>query len=422
MARKYYIITGLIVFALSLLLWQVFVRRQPPLTPLRVVIASPGIKLPENPHLQHLFSDYAVQIDALMLSAGTPGAAIAVVKDSSVVYLRALGVKSAGTVDSVTVNTVFRIASVSKCFASFLTGILIEDSLLSWNDPVVRYLPGFSLKSPEQTQRLTIKHVLSHTVGLPYHTYTNLVEEGDDLQDMLSRLKDVNLANDVGMQYSYQNVAYSLIGEVIHAATGKTYDAWMMERVFTPLKMRNASITYEGIMGNGNIARPHKQNHGKWVPARITNTYYNVAPAGGVNASITDMAQWMIALLGQRENVISQSTLSTLFSPVIKAPSKNRNYGRLHKLSDSYYGLGWRVLYYPDDTLIYHGGFVNGYRSEVAVNVKDHVAICILANAPGELADNGIPLFFNLFKTQRDSILRWDDRQRKLLLESLSHP
>ena len=89
-----------------------------------------------------------------------------------------------------------------------------------------------------------------------------------------------------------------------------------------------------------------------------------------------------------------------LYSPVVKAPSKNRNYGRMHRLSNSYYGLGWRVLHYPNDTLIYHGGYVNGYRSEVAVNPKEKIAVCILANAPGELADNGIPLFFNLFEIE----------------------
>jgi beta-lactamase class C len=116
----------------------------------------------------------------------------------------------------------------------------------------------------------------------------------------------------------------------------------------------------------------------------------------------------MVALLGNRPDVIHRETLDTLFSPEIKAPSKNRNYGRRHRLSDSYYGLGWRILHYPDDTLVYHGGYVNGYRSEVAVNQKDNIAICILANAPGELPDNGIPIFFDLLKKYRGEIALWD--------------
>jgi beta-lactamase class C len=149
---------------------------------------------------------------------------------------------------------------------------------------------------------------------------------------------------------------------------------------------------------------------GRWRTTPITDTYYNVAPAAGVNASISDMAKWLVALLGNRPDVIRQRTLDHLFAPYVKAPSKNRNYGRLHRLSKSYYGMGWRVLHYPHDTLIYHGGYVNGYRSEVAVNQRDRVAVCILANAPGALADNGIPLFFNLFESRRDSIRFWDQQ------------
>jgi beta-lactamase class C len=111
--------------------------------------------------------------------------------------------------------------------------------------------------------------------------------------------------------------------------------------------------------------------------------------------------------------VIGRTTLDSLYAPVVKARSKNRNYGRTHRLSNSYYGLGWRVLHYPNDTLIYHGGFVNGFRSEVAVHPKTKIAVCILANAPGALADNGIPLFFDLFESKRDSIMSWEADARK---------
>lgn len=92
----------------------------------------------------------------------------------------------------------------------------------------------------------------------------------------------------------------------------------------------------------------------------------------------------------------------------------------MHRLSDSFYGLGWRILHYPNDTLIYHGGYVNGYRSEVAVNPHDKIAVCILANAPGDLADNGIPLFFDLFNSKRDAINAWEEKYKLELTESVA--
>lgn len=406
---KHWIFIGILLLLLPLLIGQVFTSgKEKP----QIKVVKPVVKREVNPHLERAINDFETQFEMLMMSAETPGAAVAIVKDSTIVYLKGFGLREWGTKDSVDTHTVFRLASVSKCFASFLTGILVEDSLLQWNDSVKKYVPGFRLNSEEATDALTVRHVLSHTTGLPMHAYTNLVEEGLPLQDLLKRLEDVPLAAKVGDMYSYQNVAYSIVAEVIQYGTGKSYEAWMKEQVFNPLGMRDASLDYISMVSNPNIAKPHMPRKGGWKKVSINNTYYNVAPAGGVNASISDMAQWMVALLGHKENVISNATLTTLFSPVVKAPSKNRNYRKVNRYSDSFYGLGWRILHYPDDTLVYHGGFVNGYRSEVAVDPKEDIAVCILTNAPGALADNGIPLFFNIYKEYRHAVNEWDENQR----------
>jgi beta-lactamase class C len=419
--RKRYIFLAILLLALPLILVQMLVSKkaEADIAPIK---ASPAPKPDPNPFIVELLAEYEEKIDSLSNKSHTPGAAIAIVYDTTIVFLKGIGVRKIGTHDQVDRHTVFRLASVSKCFASFLTGILVEDSVLHWHDQVTQYLPGFSLQSSEETQKLTLANVLSHTTGLPYHTYTNMVEEGEGITTLLGRLKDVKLSAGVGKEYSYQNVGYSIIGEVMKSITGKGYDTLLQEKVFAPLKMRDASANYFSIAENTNHATPHVFQKGKLSPAIITNTYYNVAPAGGVNASISDMANWMVALLGNHEEIISRQTLNTLYSPFIPAHSKNRNYGKVHRISKAYYGLGWRILHYPTDTVIYHGGYVNGYRSEVAVNTKSHMAICILANAPGELADNGIPVFYNLLYAKRDSIQAWEDRKREKLNEKVILP
>jgi beta-lactamase class C len=307
-------------------------------------------------------------------------------------------------------ESVFRLASVSKCFAPILTGLLVEDSLLGWNDKIIQHVPDFALKSPEQTALLSIKHVLSHTPGLPYHTYTNLIEDGEDLHSMLQKLRDVNMINKVGTVYSYQNVAYSVISEVIQSATGKTYEQLMTERIFKPLQMDHASICYDSINKNSNVARPHKLTRKGLKTTSILKTYYNVAPAGGVNASVSDMALWIKALLGHRQDVISKSVLDEVFTPVIKAPYKNRNFRKWMRPTGSYYALGWRVLDFKDESLYYHGGYVNGYRSELAINRKENIGICVLTNLPGALSDNAVPIFFKLYQEHRDAIHAWENR------------
>ena len=372
--------------------------------------AAPPLAKPRkliNPYLQSFLSSYEIQLRQSLSQTGTPGAAAAIVYDSSIVFQKGFGVKANGSSDSVDVNTVFRIGSVSKGFASFLTGILVEEGVLSWNDCVVNYYPEFALQSEDHTQNLNLIHVLSHTTGLPYHTYTNLIEEGLPLSNILNMLPQVELIGDPGEIYSYQNVVYSTIGEVIHCATDLSYETLMAERVFKPLGMHHASLSYDRIVGENDVAMPHQRLRKGWQPVPISENYYNASPAGGINASIGDMAKWMLALLGNREDVISKNTLHTLCQPVIKTRLKNWRFRKLPGYESAYYGLGWRVLHYDTDTLIYHGGYVNGYRSEIAFSPRDRIGICILMNAPTAFANQSIPQFLTHYNQYRGRINHW---------------
>ena len=102
-----------------------------------------------DPTLARILIAYEEYIFESLKQTGTPGAAIAIVKDSSIIYLNAFGVKEEGRKDPIDVHTAFRLASVSKSVTASLAGILVEDSVFSWDDPVVKFLPEFKLKSEE---------------------------------------------------------------------------------------------------------------------------------------------------------------------------------------------------------------------------------------------------------------------------------
>jgi len=364
-----------------------------------------------NPYVEKLLLAYEEEMIDLLLKTKTPGLAIAIVQDSTILFMKGYGLREVGTTDSVNEHTVFRLASVSKCFAPLLTGLLVQDSLLQWEDRVIDHFANFELKSKRNTDSLRLSHVLSHTTGLPYHTYTTLVEDGLDLRRMLGELKNVNVIAKPGELYSYQNVAYSIIAEVIRSRTGKPYEQVMEERIFRPLNMGDASMSYEAIMQNENVARPHLHWRRGWTPTTISNTYYNVGPAGGVNASISDMAAWLSVMLGSNSDFVTGETLDRIFTPVVKAKSKNRYFRKWVGRSKAHYAMGWRVLNFQNDTILYHGGYVRGYRSEVAIDRRSRIGICVLSNGPGRLVDNSVPMFFNMFYNQRDSILHWQNQQ-----------
>lgn len=373
-----------------------------------------------NPYIQQVAQSYGKFIEQAVRRGMAPGAAVAIVSDTSIIFLKGFGLKLSGTTDSIDVNTVFRLGSVSKCFASVLAGTLVNNHLIQWDDPVIKYYPQFKLKSSEHAEKVTIRHVLSHTTGLPYHAYTNMIEEHIPLDTLLASLKDVKLFGEPGQLYSYQNVGYSLIEKVVETATHQSFEMALTENVFKPLHMLNSSASYQAITHNPNVAKPHFFSRKRWVPVPISDTYYNVSPAGGVNASIGDMALWLKSLLAGGDEIMADTTLTEIFEPQVKAISKNRNFYRWKRPRSSYYALGWRVINFQNDQLLYHGGYVNGYRSEVAIDQKNKIAICVLTNSPGNLADLSIPEFFKRYGQKADSITYWQRQHTPIYVRHTS--
>jgi beta-lactamase class C len=350
-----------------------------------------------DPRWDELLTNYEDFIQQSIDNRLAPGAAVVIVKDSSIVYMKGFGYRHAGTKEPVDANTIFRLGSVSKCFASVLSGMLVQENIFRWDDPVINYVPHFALKTKEQTQGISLRHILSHTTGLPYHAFTNLVEEGNSLDTMVYHLRELDLLGKPGQLYSYQNVAYSVIGQVIQAATGKTYEAMMQEKIFAPLHMTRASLNFDAIKTEKNMAMPHRHSASGWAATKLSSTYYNVGPAGGINASISDMGLFLTSLTRDNHPLLDSTTQDQIFHPFVRASAKNRHFYSWKRPTSAYYGMGWRIINFKDDVVYYHGGYVNGFRSEIAIHPKDNIAICVLVNSTGPLADQSIPEFFRKY-------------------------
>ncbi|UCH15311.1 MAG: beta-lactamase family protein, partial [Bacteroidales bacterium] len=326
-----------------------------------------------------------------------PGAAVTIVKDSGIKWLKGYGVKEAGTNDSVDINTVFRIGSVSKGFAAVITGIMIKKNVLNWDDKVKTHLSDFLLKDSVNTNELTIRNIISHTTGLPKHTYTNLLDRNVPYDDIIKLLVDVPAISAPGEVYSYQNVVFSLIGNILQKITGKCYNSLVVEEIFEPLEMHNSSIDFYNLVNSNNLARPHVKINNTYKSRKNSEKYYSVSPASGVNMSISDMSKWLAALLGNNPDVIDTVLLKEIFKPHIRTYIKYKYYKYWKDLGDLHYGLGWRVFNYRGKEIIYHGGYVNGYRAEVALSPEEGIGIAVLMNSSSKLAHKCIPQFFDIY-------------------------
>lgn len=351
----------------------------------------------ENYTLSPFFKEFEDSLKLHLQQEKIPAAAIAVVRDSSVVYIKGFEYSETDLNDSLSLTTVFRLGSLSKGFAAVLTGMLVEQGVLDWHDKVVKNVPNFALKDTAQTQRIEIRHILSHTSGLPYHAYTNLIEDGLSLDKIIPKLASLDLIGKEGEFYAYQNATFAIIEKVIESVTDSSYSTLLRHKIFKAIQMKNASVSYDGLIEAENLAKPHGYNSRQedYVSLRNSKKYYNAVSAGGVNASISDMAQWMLLLLGNHPEIISDKTLDYIFKPIIKV--NTWRYSRRWGIRRSFYALGWRVLKFRERNIAFHGGYVNGYRSEIAIDRKNKLGICVLFNSPHHYAGQIIPNFFNAY-------------------------
>lgn len=356
---------------------------------------------PLDPDLEAFLKDYHRYFEDTMILTMTPGAAVAIVKDSQVVFLHGYGVRAEGSPEPVDEHTVFRIGSLSKGFASILTGLVVEEGKLKWYDKVQGFIPDFNMKDPEQAKRLEVRHLLTQTTGLPYHAFSNLIERGFSVQYILQQYPLAKLAGKEGEYFSYQNAAYSLIEPILQSATGKPFNELLATKIFRPIGMQDASSDYESMVNSPNHALPHRYRYGAWEADSITHRYYNFPAAGGVNASITDMSKWLVALLGYKAKVMSHSVLRDVFTPIIGTGLERPTLAGFIDRDSAFYGKGWRILERGQDTLVYHAGFVNNFLSEIAFNRRDGIGICVLFNAPTPVGGKCISAFFRRWEKAR---------------------
>jgi len=229
-----------------------------------------------------------------------PGIAVAIVKDGKVVLTRGYGVRKIGEPTAVDEHTLFGIASNTKAFTAAALSILVDEGKLAWDEPVTKYLPNFQMYDPYVTRELTIRDLLTHRSGLglgagdlmfwPNTTFTR--------EEIMHRIRYLKPTTSFRSRYAYDNVLYLVAGQMIPAITGKSWDDFIKERIFTPLAMTESNTSIKAIKPGANAISPHTKIDGKITPIPF-NDMENSAPAGAINSNVADMAKWVIVQLNK---------------------------------------------------------------------------------------------------------------------------
>ncbi len=346
--------------------------------------------------IKQTLADYQRWLNRIAERHAVAGLVTAVVIDGKVVFEGTVGYADAATKQPVTADTVFRLASLSKAFATAITGLLVDDGKLSWDTKLVDVLPYFKLRDMQAASQATVSDILGQRLGLPRNTYDNMLEGDIPYEELVRKLDEVKLVCGVGQCYGYQNVAFGMIGDVVLARTGDFFYHQVDKRIFYPLGMTTASYGRAALESSKSWARPHRASSRGWIPFDPSETYYRVAPAAGVNASLHDMEKWLIAQMGDRPDVLPTSLLDVLHTPGVATPSElHATPWRRARLTEAHYAMGWRVYEYGGETLIYHAGAVAGYRTMIGFFPKYHAGVVTLWNSTGPTPSGLMPMVFD---------------------------
>jgi len=345
--------------------------------------------------------DYALidqRLRELMQRKSMVGLAVGIVEGGEIRFLKGYGVTVAGGSDPVGTNTVFRWASLSKGVAADAVAMLAGENKLSLYEPVGKY--SATLRLPGGAESVaTVSDLLSHRLGLFSHANDSKLEDGMDPRFLRQTLATLHAICRPGQCHAYQNVAYDAASEVVEKVTGRPYRDVVRDRIFGPLGMTSATMTRQGLVTAPSWARPHAG--GVPRPEDVAEPYYRVPAAGGVNSSIKDLAIWMQAQMGMKNDVLAPDVLAAVQSPRAMTP---KELGRMRKFRErvhsASYGLGWRIYDYSGHKVIAHRGGVRGYRSLIMFDPVKKSGIVALwnssTNQPGGLEFEVMDMIYHL--------------------------
>lgn len=297
-----------------------------------------------------------------------PGLSLAVLRKGKVLKAKGYGFADLEWKIPATAQTVYQLASITKCFTATAVLQLVEDERLALQDKITARLPDL----PKAWSDITVWHLLTHTSGIKSYTQLGAIADNPhrdfDKREMIALVADLPLEFRPGERYDYSNTGYFLLGLLIERVSRQSYGAFLDQRIFKPAKMADTRINSfsdliprratgyvlrNGVIGNGVFVNPSQP-----------------FAAGALVTSVADLAKWDAALY--TEGILKQSTLEQMWRPA-----------KLGNGTWSNYGLGWGTGEWQGRRYVQHNGGIIGFSTHLRRGLDDGLTIIVLANLSG---------------------------------------
>jgi CubicO group peptidase (beta-lactamase class C family) len=299
-----------------------------------------------------------------------PGGSLAIVQGDHIVLLSAVGVSDLDTGTPVTPETVFCIGSLTKSFTATALLQLRDQGLVDLDAPVTRYLPWFRVADEGAAERITLRHLLTHTSGLPTNSHSVVWQNEPAIRNSLDlgvrALAHVWLRHPPGEQFEYANMNYVVLGRVVEQVSGVPWDRYVEEHIFAPAGMTHSAI-HEDAVDPKRLARPYGPEFGRLAEEPLQAGDF-IAPASNILSTAPDLARYAAAHLGTGALLLRPATLNEAHSAGFeKAPGVR-------------YAFGWINERFQDVTVVHHGGAA-GHAADIYLAPQRQLAVVTLFGA-----------------------------------------
>jgi len=331
-------------------------------------------------------------INATMEDQAIPGLAIAVVHGRETLWMRAFGYADLEQKIPLRTSTIFRIASITKTFTATGALMLRDQGKLRLDDPVVQYLPWFRLRNIEaEGPAITVRHLLLHISGLPreaaFPYWTDHVFPSRE--QIIEALPDQEVVYPAETRYKYSNLGIALLGEVVAAASGVSYERFLQERLLSPLGMQSTSVFLTEEQ-RPRLATGYGRRMGDGTRAVSPSTESaGLAPAANISSSLEDMARYAAFHLGEDSTAPGQPLRASTLREMHRVQWMNPGWksGR---------ALGFGVSKTDARLTVGHSGWVAGHRSSLLMSPEEKTAVVVLINAddaaPGRFSGRALAM------------------------------
>jgi CubicO group peptidase (beta-lactamase class C family) len=316
------------------------------------------------------------------------GLAVAVVKDSSIIYHQGFGFSNAELKDPVKTTSLFNIASCTKAFTAAAVAMLVDEGKIKWTDKVTSYFPGFRLSDDYITRELTVEDLLCHRSGLGTF-FGDLLWYNSSYSDeeVMMRVRNEPVTRRFGIEYGYQNIMFLIAGKLVEKVSGTTWSEFVSRKIYQPLGMTNTRPSNDELTKDQHIAYGHLDN-------KVLEVYdFNSAKsAAGMYSNVDELSIWTMMLLNNGKlkghRFLSENSVNRLMEPhtILGTSIAQRQRG----IHFNTYGLGWFISDYNGRKIVEHDGGMPGYISKITLVPEEKISIIILNNGNDFFINNAL--------------------------------